>query len=509
MIVPLVISAVLLVVVYVVFCYKKKMRYWKDKGVFTQPTDFLFGNAKRIAFRKESLGESIKDFYNVMKKHSISHGGFYFLTRPIFVPVNIDLIRRITNFDFDYFTDRIFHSHESDPLSIHLVALKGKQWKALRQKMSPAFTPAKVKMTFQVIKESVSDLIDVLNQQSNNKKHIDIHHIVTNFTVDAIVSTSIGIKANTLKNGHSDFKTFGDKFFSSSIMDTIIRTVAVTCPNLLTFFKIRSIHKDVTNFLIKVVTDVIHFREENNVVQQDLMHLLLQIRNNVEIDEDEVGFFKNRDVDKALGLTPTEIAAQCFAFLIAGYETGSLLVAFCLYELGLNQEIQVRAREEINSVLTHYNGELTYGALKKLDYLEKCINETLRKYPPFPVLLRECTADYKVPNTDLIIEKGTAVMISVSGIHHDGDYYKHPEVFDPERFEKNRIPQCTWIPFGDGPRFCIGSQVGTMMSKLTIASILMNFKFRVSPKMGCPIAFDKASLLLRANDGVWLSFEKI
>jgi cytochrome P450 len=84
---------------------------------------------------------------------------------------------------------------------------------------------------------------------------------------------------------------------------------------------------------------------------------------------------------------------------------------------------------------------------------------TLRFYPPAPMTDRGCTKDYKLPGTDLIIKKGHAVAVPIIGIHHDERYYPNPEKFDPERFSsenKHKINPYTWLPFGSGPRNCIG-----------------------------------------------------
>jgi cytochrome P450 family 6 len=86
--------------------------------------------------------------------------------------------------------------------------------------------------------------------------------------------------------------------------------------------------------------------------------------------------------------------------------------------------------------------------------------ETLRKYPPVVAVTRECTKPIKLRGTDLTLEKGLQVVLPIYGLHHDPKYYPDPERFDPERFSDPEIkkrPQFSFIPFGEGPRICIGS----------------------------------------------------
>lgn len=93
--------------------------------------------------------------------------------------------------------------------------------------------------------------------------------------------------------------------------------------------------------------------------------------------------------------------------------------------------------------------------------------ETLRKYPPGPLISRKCTKDYRVEGTDVVIPKETRLLISVLGLHHDPEYFPSPEKFDPERFSaenRAKINPYTYLPFGEGPRICIGN-----------FSILLNF----------------------------------
>ncbi|KAF5275131.1 hypothetical protein FQA39_LY18689 [Lamprigera yunnana] len=425
------ISATSIAMLYLYYYFKKKMNFWADKGVITQKSVFPFGNAKPVIFQKESTADSIKKLYEHLRSQSKPYGGYYFLTKPVFVPVDLELIRRILIVDFDYFTDRLFHSNESEPLSNNLVSYKGNQWKQLRSKLSPAFTPSKIKMLFPTIMKSTDKLICAINEELQISKVIDINAIVKKVSIDITASSSFGLQASTLNGDKSEFQKVSENFFDESLKDSVVRTFMLVWPDLLSTLKIKTISKAVSEFFINMVDEVLNFREQNNVIREDLMHLLLQIRNNVKIDDNKIGYVTNDNKSQSVSFTIEEIAAQCFIFFLAGYETTASLITFCLYELSLNQEMQCRAREELNIVLAKHNGDLSYDALLDLQYLDKIIRETLRVYPPIPTHLRVCHKDYKVPNSDVVIEKDTAVLISVLGIHHDPDYYKNPGVFNP------------------------------------------------------------------------------
>jgi len=97
-----------------------------------------------------------------------------------------------------------------------------------------------------------------------------------------------------------------------------------------------------------------------------------------------------------------------------------------------------------------------------LRYLDMVVSETLRKYPPLPFLDRVATSTYKVPNSNVVVEKNTPVYISMLGVHYDPEYFPDPDKFDPERFNeenKRNIPSCVYFPFGEGPRACIGKKI--------------------------------------------------
>lgn len=138
--------------------------------------------------------------------------------------------------------------------------------------------------------------------------------------------------------------------------------------------------------------------------------------------------------------------------------------------------------------------------------------ETLRLYGPVFQLLRTASRDYKIENSNLTIKEGTLTVIPIYAIHTDPEIYPEPEKFDPERFseenKRDRHPMA-YLPFGDGPRNCIGLRFGLMQTKIGLIQLLTNFKFSPSDKTTIPMTFDAQALILSPPNGMWLKMEKL
>lgn len=209
---------------------------------------------------------------------------------------------------------------------------------------------------------------------------------------------------------------------------------------MIDLFRMELFNHTIRQFYYDVVNSTISHRDTNNVTRNDFMQLVLDMR---KTDE---------------ALTIDEITSNVFMFSAAGVETTSSTAGFCLYELALNPNLMCRVQEEIERVLAKHDSVISYDSIQEMEFLEMCIKETLRKYPGLPQLNRECTIDYKIPGSDKTIKKGTAVLISIMGLHYDPKYFEEPEKFIPERFRKGKetFNKDAYIPFGDGPRQCIG-----------------------------------------------------
>lgn len=128
-----------------------------------------------------------------------------------------------------------------------------------------------------------------------------------------------------------------------------------------------------------------------------------------------------------------------------------------------------------------------------------------------PTLTRKCEKDYPLPGTDLVIERGTLTLIPVLGLHYDEEYYPNPEEFNPERFSeenKKKIPPFAYMPFGEGPRICIGLRFGLLQAKVGLCALLRNFEFRVSSKTGV-VEINKSAFLIATKKPIYLEYSKV
>lgn len=210
-----------------------------------------------------------------------------------------------------------------------------------------------------------------------------------------------------------------------------------------------------------------------------------------------------------------DLTAQCVIFFLAGFDTVSVLMCFLSYELAVNQDVQDKLRSEIDEVREELDGkQVTYEHLQKMKYLDMCVSETLRKWPPATFLDRSCNKPTVLVNTDgnkIQLNKGDGVWFPVYSIHRDSNYYSDPSTFNPERFSdenKDTIKPFTYLPFGIGPRNCIGSRFALLEAKAVFFEIISELKLELTPRSQHPIQLKKDSFNMQAEKGFWIQYTK-
>ena len=186
--------------------------------------------------------------------------------------------------------------------------------------------------------------------------------------------------------------------------------------------------------------------------------------------------------------------------LLAGFETTVLTLTYLSYHLAIEPDCQQKLYEELIEAFGA-DGQIGYEELNRLPYLDACISETLRLYPPIPRLEREAGCDFELGDTGLKLTKGMLVEIPIYAIQHSDLYYDNPDQFNPNRFmpeNKHKLEPYAYLPFGTGPRNCIGMMFGLMELKLALAHLVPKYVFKVTDKTEKQLKFRALSMNMNA-----------
>lgn len=194
------------------------------------------------------------------------------------------------------------------------------------------------------------------------------------------------------------------------------------------------------------------------------------------------------------------------------------LSVFCSFgsQLASNKNVQVKLRNEIEKH-SDSEGRLSFEALNDVAYLEQVFNETLRMHSPAAFLSRKCTESVELSfeGQKVQIEKDLNVFVPIHQIHCDPEHYAEPEKFMPERFDpenggvKAFRDKGVFLPFGDGPRVCLGMRFAQLQSMAGVAAIIKNFDLSVNSKTATKLEMDPKEFLNVKKGGLWLDFKPV
>lgn len=346
----------------------------------------------------------------------------------------------------------------------------------MRATLSPAFTGSKMRQMFELVVDCADDMAKYLREEAKQGKLIqwEMKDLFSRYASDVIASCAFGLEVNSLKDPDNEFFVLGKGPLRFSSLQFGLRSLIVrTLPKLASALNIELFPLYVRQFFNSMVIDTMAERKKRQIVRPDMINLLMQVRNgdlNYEKEEtqnDDAGFATVKEsnigrVQVKRTWSDDEIVPQCLIFFTAGFESASTLMQFLSYELAINQDIQQILYEEVHGINKELNGaRLTYDTLSKMKYMDRVISEALRKWPPAMVAVRKCTKECKLEldGKQIIIEKDKQFWIPIYSIHRDPEIYEDPEKFDPTRFNeenKHKIKTGSYIPFGIGPRNCIG-----------------------------------------------------
>ncbi|XP_077285507.1 uncharacterized protein LOC143910784 [Arctopsyche grandis] len=501
--------------------------HFRNKGIkYIKPPLPFFGSTIGIFFRQEHFKDFTLRCYNMCKDDK--YIGLFEVQRPLIIVKDIEILKSVGIKDFDSFHNhRVIVTEEIDPLFGNaLVSLKDEKWRDMRATLSPAFTSSKMKTMITLVEEIAKEFANFYVEKANNEVdktvEIEAKESLTRYTNDVIATSAFGIKINSLRNEDHEFYKLGKVASDFSGWLMIKFALLAFFPRLTKLFNFTFFPPRVVSFFRNIVQCTMESREKNKIVRHDMINILMEAKKgslkHEENDETDAGFatVEESSIGKKIVTkkwTDDELTAQAMIFFLGGFETTSTLILFFFYEMARNPDIQKKVQEEIDSFIKQCGECVVYTDLKKLKYLDMAISETRRMWPPGLMTDRVCSKDYTLPPANenggqsYQIKKGEAVWIPIYGLHHDPKYFPDPNRFDPERFSddnKSSINPMSYLPFGIGPRNCIGSRFALLVAKLIAFHTLAKFDIVVTKNTQIPVKLSMKSLNLKTERGMYV-----
>ena len=398
---------------------------------------------------------------------------------PCYIIADVDIVKQIMINDFCYFPNRPTISN--DFLDDGLYNLQDHQWKRIRNMLAPSLCGLKIKQLTPLMNQSVRNHLSRLVNTNDATQPVDIIGWTNNITLEIIMTSIFGVTVDMQTDSDDKFVQCAISMFQ---MRSFVAILTFFCPCLARYWiKLDRTFYNSIQYVELMSKAVIQQRKKEVYDDKSPNDLLRLILNSVAANQ-------------KINLTDDEIVCQLMTFLMAAYKTISSTIALTAYILALHPDIQDKVIAEIeNACLDQL--DITYEMINQMDYLEMVLLEVLRLYPPDFLILRKTKYDVEI-NNKYRFGKGAMILIPVYGIHHHEEYWPEPEKFNPDRFlkeEKDKRQPFCYLPFGHGPRNCIGIKFAIIQVKLVLAHFLRQFKFIKCDQTEIPLQLQTTTIL--------------
>jgi cytochrome P450 len=377
---------------------------------------------------------------------------FWFGPFPAYIVNHPDLIQQVMVTDAQhYYKTRNLKQIMYPAIGEGLLTNDGDSWKRQRKLAQPAFHTKRIASYADVMVDYTHRMMDTWHDQET----LDVLKSMSHLTMQIISKTVF------------DAQVSGEDELSRAV-STILKTVdkrfsrLLSLPRWVPTPENRRINHAVAR-IDAIIQQFIDDRRRTGEDKGDLLSMLMAAQ----------------DEDNGTGMSDKQLRDEAMTVFGAGHETTSLNLTWTLYALSQYPEVEAKLHAEIDRVLG--DRPATFEDLPNLPYTEWVIKESMRLYPPVWGTSRQTIDTVDIGGNTLA--KNNVVLVNIYAVHRDERYFPQPHLFQPERFapenEKN-IPRYAYLPFGAGPRVCIGNSFAMMEARLVLASLVQRFRFRLA-----------------------------
>ncbi len=378
----------------------------------------------------------------------------------------------------DYPKSRIMRRILDPVIEKSVFVAEGEQWAWQRKAFAGAFQPRALSAFAPLILDETRRAIERLGEQGPGRT--DICPLITGIAFKIISRTIVSAAEETEELAFQRlFTAYLDGLARISVLDFFNLPVGI---RRVVDFSNRPTIRAIKRHMDRIIDQRRGGREGSD----DFLQSLLDAR-----DPD------GRPMGRTL------MRSNLFAFFFAGHETTALALSWALYLCALDRTVQDRVRQEAKSVLAASSADTLNDGLA---YTQQVVEEALRLYPPAGMIVRNAARDDEVCGRR--IRRGDYVFLPIYALHRHHDCWERPDTFDPDRFSASRTAdrdRFQFLPFGAGPRICLGASLAIMQAKIILATVLS----RLSVTPASPQPQPQLIVTLRPKDGIHLEVKPL
>lgn len=339
-----------------------------------------------------------------------------------------------------------------------LFASEGDFWRRQRRMMQPAFHRAQIALLAREMVTTIFEMLDRWEANADSCDPLNMQHEMMGLTMEVVTRTLF-----TSSLAPQEVAELGEQI--TFLLDVITERSQAIFPigEKIPTARNRRFDEGVAT-IDKIIYRIIEDRRQSQDKGSDLLSMLLEAR----------------DEDTGEGMDDKQLRDELVTIFLAGHETTAIALSWSIALLSLHPAVRRILQIEVDRVLA---GRIPDASdYNDLPYTNAVVSEAMRLYPPLPITIRQALEDDVLDGYP--IKANSGIFINIYSAHHNPDVWENPEGYDPDRFlpeRKNDIPRFAYLPFGGGPRQCIGNNFALMEAVLALSMITQRFELNLIP----------------------------